>query len=320
MKSNGFNELISIIVPIYNVEKYLGRCVDSLINQTYTNIEIILVDDGSPDNCPQLCDELAKTDDRIVVLHKPNGGLSDARNAGIAVAKGDFIGFVDSDDYISTDMYERLYSYISKTDADIAMCRYRRFSGEKCTDLTDSSTGKYIELSTSDTLTNMYGMEGEIYTVAWNKLYKRSAIGDIRYPVKKLNEDEFTTYKFMANAKKIVFTDDVLYYYFYNNNSITTNKNYLSNHDIYEALDERNKYLENKGFSNIEPLTQKLYLDRIVTRSRNLYKSDKNAALELHKIYVDRYNKVKNMVPGIGYKIYKISPQLYYFLLNIKSK
>ena len=108
-------ELISVIVPVYKVEKYLNKCVQSIIQQTYTNLEIILVDDGSPDNCPQMCDEWAKKDSRIVVIHKKNGGLSDARNAGIAVAKGKYIGFVDSDDYIESTMYEDLYLAISKT-------------------------------------------------------------------------------------------------------------------------------------------------------------------------------------------------------------
>ena len=120
------NELISIIVPVYKVEKYLEKCVKSILKQTYTNLEIILVDDGSPDKCGQLCDELAKTDDRIIVFHKENGGLSDARNYGVERANGEYIGFVDSDDYIHECMYKELYEAIKKSGTSIAECGVTR--------------------------------------------------------------------------------------------------------------------------------------------------------------------------------------------------
>ena len=118
------DELITVIVPVYKVEKYLDRCVQSIVDQTYTNLEIILVDDGSPDNCPKMCDEWAKKDKRIKVIHKQNGGLSDARNAGLEKAKGKYVGFVDSDDYISPIMYEKLYKCIIDNQADMAMCGF----------------------------------------------------------------------------------------------------------------------------------------------------------------------------------------------------
>ena len=114
--------MISVIVPIYNVEKYVNKCVGSIVNQTYTNLEIILVDDGSPDRCPEICDEWAKKDSRIKVIHKKNGGLSDARNAGMKIASGDYIAFVDSDDWIAPEMYERLLMAIKNDNSDIAAC------------------------------------------------------------------------------------------------------------------------------------------------------------------------------------------------------
>ena len=117
---------ISIIVPVYNVEKYLKKCVDSILGQTFTDFELLLIDDGSTDNSGSICDELAKTDNRIKVIHKENGGLSDARNIGIEVAKGDFIGFIDSDDYIDEDMYAFLYNNILKYDAELSMCEIGR--------------------------------------------------------------------------------------------------------------------------------------------------------------------------------------------------
>lgn len=124
-------DLISIIVPVYKVENYLSKCLDSMICQTYKNIEIILVDDGSPDNSGKICDDYAKKDSRIKVIHKENGGLSDARNAGLKIATGKYIGFVDSDDYISVEMYEKLYNQAKKEDADIACCNYYRVKMEK---------------------------------------------------------------------------------------------------------------------------------------------------------------------------------------------
>ncbi len=121
------NQKISVIVPIYKVENYLHRCVDSIINQTYTNLEIILVDDGSPDNCPMICDKYVKKDSRIRVIHKKNGGLSDARNAGINIATGEYIGFVDSDDYISLHFYQRLMNVMKVSDSDIVECEIKKF-------------------------------------------------------------------------------------------------------------------------------------------------------------------------------------------------
>ena len=114
-------DLISVVVPIYNVENYIKKCVDSILSQTYKNLEIILVDDGSPDNCPQICDEYAQKDNRIKVIHKENGGLSDARNAGIDISKGKFITFIDSDDYIEKDYVEVLYNSIKENASDMAI-------------------------------------------------------------------------------------------------------------------------------------------------------------------------------------------------------
>lgn len=118
------NELISVIVPVYNVEKYSERCIESIINQTYKNLEIILVDDGSPDTCPMICDEYAKKDDRIVVIHKENGGLSDARNAGIEIAKGEYFAFIDSDDYISEEFLSKLYMSLKSNSAFMSICNF----------------------------------------------------------------------------------------------------------------------------------------------------------------------------------------------------
>lgn len=318
MSNNSQHELISVIVPVYNVEQYLKRCVESLFVQSYKNLEIILVDDGATDQSGKICDELSCKDNRIKVIHKENGGLSDARNKGLEYATGDLIAFVDSDDYIAPNMYERLVSVMNDTDTDIVMCRYIRFKGETCEEIIENKVDVKV-MDTSKVLENIYGTDGETYTVAWNKLYKRDVIADIRYPVKKVNEDEYTTYKYFANAKKVAYTSEILYYYFYNDNSITTKKNYLSNKDIYDALDERIEYLSKRGFSNLENKIQKQYLDRIIFRNRLLLQNNKEEAKQLLRMYKNRYARVKEMVPGIGYKIYNVSPSMYYFLLKLRK-
>lgn len=309
------DQLISVIVPVYNVEKYLVRCIDSLLEQSYKNLEIILVDDGATDQSGKICDEYALKDTRIKVIHKANGGLSDARNCGLDIASGALIGFVDSDDYIAPYMYENLVKTLHDTQADLAICRYKRFKGEKCTDAIEH-IADIKQMDTAKALDYIYSADGEVFTVAWNKLYKREVIADIRYPVKKVNEDEFTTYKFIANAKKIAYTSEILYFYFHNDNSITTKKNYLSNKDIYEALDERIEYLSQRGFAQLECKIQKQYLDRIIWRNKTLLQNNKEEAKQLLSMYRERYAKVKKMVPGFGYKLYHIWPAMYYFLLK----
>ena len=173
---------ISVIVPVYKVEPYLSRCLDSIINQTYRNLEIILVDDGSPDRCGEICDEYARQDSRIRVIHKANGGLSDARNHGIDVAIGDYIAFVDSDDYIATDMYEKMLARLELDNSDMVVCNYYRFDEGSA-----PPKDGYIQLPdrvlTQDEAFDFYLQIGGDYVSAWNKLYKRTIFDDLRYPV-----------------------------------------------------------------------------------------------------------------------------------------
>ena len=198
---------ISVIVPIYKVEKYIHRCIDSIINQTYKNLEIILVDDGSPDSCPRICDEYAKKDKRIKVIHKENGGLSDARNKGVDIATGDYIAFVDSDDYIHPNMYEVLIYELEKNNSDIALCKYK-IVYEKSKIKTEID-GKFevYSLNNLQALDSMYGKDGVDFIVAWNKLYKKDLFNKIRYPVGKIHEDEYTTYKLLFASKNVIYIE-----------------------------------------------------------------------------------------------------------------
>lgn len=232
---------ISIIVPIYNVEPYLHRCVDSLLRQTYKDFELILVDDGSPDNCGRICDEHVTADSRVRVVHKPNGGLSDARNAGLAIAQGEYIAFVDSDDWVAKDYLERLLAALLETGADICECDVFRTSGEE----PSAEHGNPAVYETSEALKQLIH-DGSFHQHVWNKLYRRDVIADILFPKGKTNEDEFWTYQVFGNAKKVVKIQDVLYFYFQRPGSIMGETYSLKRLDALEAKLQRQQYIDSK--------------------------------------------------------------------------
>ncbi|MDD5831769.1 MAG: glycosyltransferase, partial [Lachnospira sp.] len=237
------NPLISVIVPIYNVEKYLARCVDSIVNQTYKNLEIILVDDGSPDRCPQMCDDYAKKDSRIKVVHKKNGGLSDARNAGIAVATGEYISFIDSDDYVSDDFFECLLDVMNKENSDIAECSVVKFyEDNRFDEFSDDLSVKTYD--TQDAMSALIA-ENPFHQHVWNKLYKTELVKDIPYAVGKLNEDEFWTYRVFGRANKVARINKTMYYYFQRSSSIMGVGYNIRRLDALEGKANRQKYIEN---------------------------------------------------------------------------
>lgn len=234
---------ISIIVPIYNVESYLRRCVDSLLQQTYTDFELILVNDGSLDNCGTICDTYAAADHRVRVIHKPNGGLSDARNAGLQVAQGEYIAFVDSDDWVARDYLSRLLSALLETGADICECDVLRTRGEESIPPIDQS-----EVAIFNTVNAMEQLihDGVFRQHVWNKLYRRSVIADVLFPKGKTNEDEFWTYQVFGNANTITKIPDVLYFYFQRPGSIMGETYSLRRLDALEGKMLRQKHIDTK--------------------------------------------------------------------------
>jgi len=245
-------EIISVIVPIYSVEKYLSRCIESIINQTYRNIEIILVNDGSPDNCGQICDEYAKKDERIYVIHKKNGGLSDARNAGLKIAKGEYISFVDSDDWIHEKYIEKLYDLITKSNADISMCDFIKTSDDNVK--VDNSNEEITEYSNIEALDLLMGGKLNVqFVVSWGKLYKRRLFENIKFPIGRIHEDEFTTYKLLYKAKKIVFTTSKLLFYWQREDSImgTGEYNIKNRLDALDAFEERAVFFNKVGLNDL---------------------------------------------------------------------
>ena len=242
--------LLSIIVPVYDVENYLQKCIDSILAQTLTDFELILVDDGSPDNCPALCDAAAAKDARVRVIHQKNGGLSAARNAGLDVARGEWIGFVDSDDYIAPEMYEKLYRAVQQTGADFALCDFAEVD----------EAGAPSNARTHGVITQQIFTERELLQsayltmmlLAWNKLYRRAIFAQLRYPVGKLNEDIFVSPDICLQAQKAVVVPEALYYYVQRSGSIMGKTKTLCHYDAAEAAQRYwNCLVENRVYETL---------------------------------------------------------------------
>lgn len=207
--------LISVIVPIYKVEDYLRPCVDSILCQTYSNLEVILVDDGSPDNCGAICDEYAAKDSRVKVIHKKNGGLSDARNAGMEVSTGEFLSFVDSDDLLPPDAIERLLSLAQTHDTDLVIGGHSRFSEEP---EPSAEPGQIRIMTPEEAMANML----QNGCASWARLYRRVIHADTLFPVGEINEDEAIVMRLLEQCSRVAITTAVVYYYRCRPESITT--------------------------------------------------------------------------------------------------
>lgn len=261
--------LISVIIPVYKVEAYLNACVESVLAQTWQNFEIILVDDGSPDNCPAMCDEFAARDSRIRVIHKENGGLSSSRNAGIDAARGEYLAFLDSDDLWTPLFLERLHRAIEETGADFSVCLFRRFRGEPPTNL--PTPAKTISLNQREAFECLFGVHNEnmviapnkLYStqlfspvnenmaVAWNKLHHTDTFRAVRYPLGKLHEDEAVIHEIIGAAATIAWVEEEHYLYREAPNSITTSRFNLRRLDEMDAKEPRIRFFEQHGMQDL---------------------------------------------------------------------
>ena len=307
---------ISVIIPIYNVADYLPKCIESVINQTYKKLEIILVDDGSPDRCPEICDEYAKKDKRIKVIHKKNGGLSDARNAGLEIAKGEYISFIDSDDYINEHMYENMLSAIENVDADLCICGYDRVNDDG--EIRSSSHFKNAVLSQNDAFEML--VQGNVYfIVAWNKLYKRIVFDKLLFRKGKIHEDEFIMHHVYGECNKIVKKKKAYYYYLVRETSITgVVKGNVKQLDYVESYLDRIDYFHDEGLeqfaSRLLPITINLFIT--VRKRIGIEKQRHNCySVKLKKEIKDRCNIIDistlSFVDRIGIKVYCKSEMLY---------
>lgn len=311
-------ETISVIIPIYKVEAYLEKCIASVQNQSYRNLEIILVDDGSPDDCGKICDRYAGEDTRIKVLHKENGGLSDARNKGLDAATGEYIFFVDSDDFIHPQMVEILYHDLQTTGADISVCGFLPVEeGEEVSfALPDDRETEVYEGEEV-----MHGLQHRnlLTVVAWNKLYKRSLFANLRYPKGKLHEDEFLVHQLLHQCKRIVYTDVRLYYYLQRSNSIVGVLKWNVVADGWQAYEERLAFLQDHSYGQMVVWT-KLHMLHYICKFYQKIEQDKEAA-ELLLLWEKRFTELYEELLDAGalsdeqkqfYKYFVISPKLYY--------
>lgn len=251
------NPKISVIVPIYKVEDYLSRCVDSIINQTYKNLEIILVDDGSPDNCPQICDDYASWDNRIKVIHKINGGLSDARNAGMKIATGEYISFIDSDDWIDTHMFEDMFNQLYMDNSDVVSCGVK-WVEEDGTLIRNVSLDKSTIINRNDAVREII-IDGKLKQHVWNKLYKAELIRGISFEKGRYHEDVFWSYQIFGKVDRVSIMDSSYYYYVQRSSSIMGEEYSAKRLDTLDAMMNRCQYMK-VNFPDLYDLSLSSYL------------------------------------------------------------
>ena len=256
------NSLITVIIPVYKVEAYLTACVESVLAQTYQNLELILVDDGSPDNCPQMCDAFAARDSRIRVIHKENGGLSSARNAGIEIARGEYLAFLDSDDLWSPLFLERLYRAIQETGADFSVCLFRQFC-EAPAVLTPEESKTEV-LTQRQAFECFFNERNVNMVVAPNKLYRRHLFDAVRYPVGQIHEDEAVIHEIIGGANTVAWVEEAHYHYRQAPGSITTAKFSLKRLDAAKSKERRIAWFEEHGMHDLADRTRISYLDNLM--------------------------------------------------------
>jgi len=309
-KKMNCKDLISVIIPIYKVEKFLNKCLQSVVNQTYTNLEIILVDDGSPDKCPIICDEWAKKDNRIQVIHKENGGLSSARNAGIDIANGEYLAFIDSDDTIECDYVEELYNTLIEKNADLSICGIN-FINE------DGSTHKIIgEIQpiyfSEEKKYDLLLQRSTMVVVAWNKLYSKKIFNSLRYPINKKHEDEFVILDILNNTKKgIAITNKKLYNYLYRENSIMTSN---SPKGIYDPMEAYKIRYDKINYLPVKNDTGRKILQEYIEAYQKFYKNKEISKDVLCKFKLDykKYKKCLNtLLLKLKFMVFRFFPKVF---------
>ena len=306
--------LISVIVPIYNVERYFVTGVDSVLNQTYNNWELILIDDGSPDHCPAMCDEYAAQDKRIKVIHKKNGGTSSARNAGLDIAKGDYVSFLDGDDFWHKDYLKIMVNLGLKYRADIVQCGFIRGT---------EKAFPQIPLKYKIKVFNNHSvfLKGYAKIIVWSKLYKRQLFNEVRMPEGKFFEDDFTTWKWYYNAKQIVVTHLPLYYYTKNIVSTMSVHSKKPRFDFLEAYDERITFFIKNGEKDLEDVSRAHLCKSMLLMSSNPLLSKEQKKI-VNVTFLKNWQNIKysKNVPfrlKILFIMFRLIPKMTLNLLNV---
>jgi glycosyltransferase involved in cell wall biosynthesis len=324
---------ISIIVPVYNVERYLSKCIESILAQTFKDFELILVDDGSPDKCPELCDSYAQRDRRIRVIHKANGGLSDARNAGVKEAKGEYIGFVDSDDYIMPEMYQKLYELITVNKADMAACDVYNCYGNK--KVPQTLVESEIICNGKEAFRHMLEGHGTINIWVCCKLYKSSIINQVAFIYGKRYEDVFFMVDSIPYIKKVAATTKPLYCYVHREDSITGECFKSEDINIIEAY-ERCLNMIDKEYPDLRPQGEFRYywahfytLDKMLSCEKYkdipqykdvLYCLKKNSRIIIKNKYFTKARRISALCLLINAELYKMISRRSHQNCHKKSK
>ena len=314
---------ISIIVPVYNVEKYLKKCIESILNQVFTEFELILVDDGSTDNSGKICDEYAKKDSRIIVIHKNNGGISSARNNGLDIARGKYIGFVDSDDFIHPMMYKILYREIENNNASVVICKEEKVYSDN---FEYKKVDKYnLQYYNNRDIIEILYEKRETYVFAWNKLYDRELFSDLRYKEGMIYEDEHLTPKILYYSKNIIFIEKELYFYRQRENSTVNSKFSRKKFDKVYALEDNTKFFKDLKEKRLFDISEKSYLELLIwthLSAINQLKMDSKSLKELkstmnHHVISMLNNDLISYKQKIANLIYWINDKFYFkFIVN----
>lgn len=316
MKKN-LQNLISIIIPVYNVQQYLTQCLESVCNQTYSNIEIIVVDDGSKDTSGVIADEYAAKDARIIVIHKSNGGLSSARNEGICHANGEYYLFVDSDDYIDREMVENLLSAMLKHDAQLVECGMRKvYSDRKNEELCNHSE---VILTGREAVCSFLDRKNSMKPVAWDSLYHKSIFQEIRFEEGRLHEDGWFKYKAFYTAKKVVVVPRAYYNYRQERDgSIMTVKVGKKNiRDIIDAFEARNAYFEIRNENALSIQAREAYYRELLSYYYvvNTALDDKKAVAEFSLEIIQKLKQGKQFIKNSkALKLWRRKYWLFYYL------
>ncbi len=293
---------ISVIVPVYKVEKDLIRCIDSILSQTFSGFDIILIDDGSPDRCPKICDEYARKDTRVHVIHQKNQGPSTARNAGIDWAfknsSSNYLAFIDSDDCIHPQYLERLYYAITQNNAEVSVCKHQYISLQES--LEDTPLLGILHAYTISA-EDLMVMQASSFNYAWAKLFSKHCFEELRYPENiSFGEDNIIIFKALFECKKIVYVEEKLYYYFYNENGITKSPWSPRNLECFEGIRTQLDYYKSKGYLRAYNKEIELYIQqyayqihRIREDKRNLKKNKKYLILllrQMHSLFIQYTN------------------------------
>ena len=263
-------KVISVIIPVYKVEDYLNQCIESIINQSYPELEIILVDDGSPDKCPEMCDLWEKRDPRIRVIHKNNGGLSDARNKGLDICTGDYISFVDSDDWIHPQMLGRMARQLEVENADLCACNIVSVYPER-----QAVWGaKRTVVGNAETMLNLLYSDSQFPVCAWNKLYRKELWKDLRFPIGKICEDAFLMCQILHRSRIIVQNTDPLSFYRIRPNSIMTSSFQLQRMDEEEAWRFNCQFIK-KNYPILYKKAFTFYLQSVLILIRTIRKDER---------------------------------------------